>query len=245
MNDSIEQQVSIDGRQLVYRVRFNRRRKTRSVISIHADGEVWVDCPLSVNLLQVQSWVVEKAAWVLRRRAEIESGAGFATPLSYREGAPHLFLGQTYFLRPVRRSAAAPAQGIAGQNLHLSVTRLQPEQVKARLWGWYREQAQQIFQQRLHILSGQIDWLRQAPELRLRKMRRRWGSCSSTGVITLNTHLIKAPESLSDYVILHELCHLREHNHSPRFYRLMDQVLPSWRAAKRALDAQTTELGSE
>jgi hypothetical protein len=67
-------------------------------------------------------------------------------------------------------------------------------------------------------------------------MRTQWGNCSSTGQLTLNVHLIKAPLECIDYVILHELCHIAEHNHSERFYRLMNDVLPGWELIKSRLD---------
>lgn len=63
-----------------------------------------------------------------------------------------------------------------------------------------------------------------------------WGSCSASGKITLNPQLVKAPRDCIDYVILHECCHLMEHNHSERFYRLMGQVMPEWEDVKKRLD---------
>jgi predicted metal-dependent hydrolase len=69
-------------------------------------------------------------------------------------------------------------------------------------------------------------------------MKRTWGSCSSSGVITLNPHLVKAPPDCIDYVVAHEICHLREHNHSRAFYDLQDQLYPQWRAAKTRLKTQ-------
>ena len=67
-------------------------------------------------------------------------------------------------------------------------------------------------------------------------MRSQWGSCSIDGRISLNTHLIKAPLVLVDYVVLHELCHLRHHNHGRRFYGLMDRHMPNWKRRRSQLD---------
>jgi len=74
------------------------------------------------------------------------------------------------------------------------------------------------------------------PELRIRTMQKRWGSCTETGVITLNLKLIQVPKALIDYVIIHELCHLKEHNHSHAYYHLLDRVLPDWRARRDELN---------
>jgi predicted metal-dependent hydrolase len=67
-------------------------------------------------------------------------------------------------------------------------------------------------------------------------MKSRWGSCSTSGSIRLNSQLIKTPLACIDYVILHELCHIAEMNHSQRFYHLLDQVMPEWRGVKKELD---------
>ena len=72
---------------------------------------------------------------------------------------------------------------------------------------------------------------------RTRYMRSQWGSCSVSGRIALNTHLVKVPERLIDYVVLHELCHLEHHDHSPRFYGLMRAHMPDWELRRQELDA--------
>ncbi len=241
----IEQEIIIAGRSLRYRVNFNRRRKTRSLIKILPDGGVLVDVPVSVNLRQIRHWVAEQAEWLLQRRDEINASTGFVRPLSYLEGEEHFFLGERYRLRPVDRRHGSRPQGIFSQSLYIHVADRHPDNIKQRLWCWYREQARVVFQQRLAELGETVPWVDSVPEMKLRKMRCRWGSCNSRGLVTLNTHLVKAPLAFIDYVILHELCHLRELNHSQRFYRLMDQVLPEWRKVKKQLDERAALIGNE
>lgn len=77
------------------------------------------------------------------------------------------------------------------------------------------------------------------PAMRLRWMKRTWGSCSASGVITLNPHLVKAPPACIDYVIAHEVCHLEEHNHGKAFYALQERLCPDWRESKAALAAKS------
>ena len=74
------------------------------------------------------------------------------------------------------------------------------------------------------------------PQLSVRKMRRRWGSLSLRGRLTLNVDLIRAPKECIDYVITHELCHFKHHNHGPRFYRLLDSIMPDWKKVKHRLE---------
>src|SRR5690554_6895029 len=90
-----------------------------------------------------------------------------------------------------------------------------------------------------------LPWTTTAPVWRIMEMQTQWGSCSPEGAILLNPHLIKAPTRAIDYVLLHELCHLVEHNHSPRFYGLLDRFMPEWRATKEALDGKAEILLSE
>ena len=76
-------------------------------------------------------------------------------------------------------------------------------------------------------------------------MRRQWGSCSPTGTLLLNLHLVKAPARCIDYVLFHELCHLREHNHSKAFYTLLERFLPDWETVKDKLDNMAEVLLNE
>lgn len=100
---------------------------------------------------------------------------------------------------------------------------------------WYKKQALSYFSQRIALLAEKTPWVQTLPILKIRKMRRQWGNCRACGCITLNWQLIKLPESLIDAVILHELCHLQEHNHSKRFYELLSSVSDNWQQDRQAL----------
>ena len=88
----------------------------------------------------------------------------------------------------------------------------------------------------MDALCPSIPWLAVPPVWRVRVMRRRWGSCTGNGVLTLNTQLVKAPPRCLDYVLLHEIAHLREHNHSKRYYAVLDRLLPEWKEVRRELE---------
>jgi len=111
-----------------------------------------------------------------------------------------------------------------------------PEKIKSLLFDWYRIRAREVFNHRLNEVIAQTLWVKEKPPVRLLSMQTQWGSCSPKGQLTLNLHLVKAPRECIDYVLLHELCHLAEHNHSEKFYRLMKQVMPHWEKVKERLD---------
>jgi len=91
-------------------------------------------------------------------------------------------------------------------------------------------------------LAGQIIWLRDIPPIRLLTMRVQWGSCSPKGMLVFNPNLVKAPRECVDYVILHEICHLKEHNHSQRYFRLLAELMPDWEFQKTRLDGLAETL---
>lgn len=108
--------------------------------------------------------------------------------------------------------------------------------MRRRLNLWYRQRAKDYFGRRLADIAADMPWLQQVPLLKLLTMRKQWGSCSPAGIITLNPWLIRAPRDCIDYVITHEVCHLQEHNHSKRYYQLLEKYFPGWQSVKNRLD---------
>ena len=109
--------------------------------------------------------------------------------------------------------------------------------VRRQVLEWYRKRAQVIFPARLALCLNSARSLNLSPPpLVIRHMTKRWGSCTKGGTILLNTELVRVPVHCIDYVITHELCHLVVHGHNSEFYRLLDRVMPDWKARKQRLD---------
>jgi len=102
--------------------------------------------------------------------------------------------------------------------------------------AWYRLKARDYFAYRIGVVAKSLPWPQEVPLFRLKEMKTRWGTCAAGGTVTLNPFLIRASRDSIDYVITHELCHLREHNHSPEFFRLLSRAMPQWESVKRRLD---------
>ncbi len=101
------------------------------------------------------------------------------------------------------------------------------------------------FHRRIGDISAGLPWVNTPPPLQLLEMTRQWGSCSASGQIILNPHLVKAPMEAVEYVIVHELVHLKVHDHSSEFTALLDRHVPGWRGTKRNLDAMVEVLMAE
>ena len=160
-------------------------------------------------------------------------------PLSYISGELHLYLGKRYplLIQPVLGQKAKVV--LSENEFQVDPGLNRPESVRNALQTWYHKRALEVFNARLQTIAGSADWVsgRSVP-LKLRKMKRTWGNCSSSGVIKLNTHLIKAPLPILDAVIAHELCHLKEMNHSKAFYALLERLNPNWREDRRRLRSE-------
>jgi len=151
-------------------------------------------------------------------------------PLLYSNGELHFYLGEAYPLTILPCLSRKTRIEFRGNEIRISISQYDPQKIRVALQSWYHKQALEIFQARLQTIVARADWVGdKLVPLKLRRMKRTWGNCSSSGVIKLNTHLIKAPLLIIDSVIAHELCHLVEMNHSKAFYALLEKLNPHWR----------------
>ena len=209
--------------------RLVRSRRKTVAIHVHRNGEVEVRAPRRAPEAMIRAFVQEKRHWIESKQAEWASLPG-PHRLAYHEGATHYFLGEPHGL--VFGAQADPDAA----TIPLNVRSTGKETVSRALDRWYRQEAEQVFSARhSHWRQEMHDFALPPSEIALRKMKSRWGSCSRRGKITLNTQLVRYPMACIDAVIVHELCHLLEFNHSRRFYNLMDQAYPQWRTVDKLL----------
>ena len=108
--------------------------------------------------------------------------------------------------------------------------------MKSLIDKWYKDKFISISRERLEAFICKASWVKNSSSIKLMTMKKQWGSCSNKGNLILNPNLVKVPKECIDYVILHELCHIAEYNHSKRFWRLLTQVMPNWKEVKAKLD---------
>lgn len=206
------------------------------LIKVHPDCRVVVSAPESTDDDAVMAAVKKRSRWIYEQLRSFCEQLEHVTPRQYISGENHYYLGKRYLLKVTEAPNQVQGVKLLRGRLEVSVRNKSSEKVRELLTEWYRARARDVFAKRLDAMLEQALWVEQRPPLRLLNMQTQWGSCSPNGRMTLNPHLVKAPRECIDYVILHELCHIAEHNHSERFYRLMGQVMPKWEKTKERLD---------
>lgn len=223
-----------------------RRQPSRTVqsVAIHVepDGRVVVDAPGAAPLAEVLAAVKKRSRWISLHVSAARERSAHLLAREYVSGESLHYLGRRYRLKVVIDSSARAHARMRGAFIAVTVPQDDRALVKATLDAWYREHAREMLAGRLGIVAAPLRWVRQVPPMRLQRMTVQWGSCSPAGRITLNPLLVKAPRECIDYVLLHELCHLLHHNHSPRFYRALDRHMPNWRAVKERLDNMAEDM---
>lgn len=205
-------------------------------IHVHPNGKVEVEAPPDKPPLEIGNAVYKRARWISKRLAEAERVREHALVREYISGETHFYLGRRYQLKIQESPGKKSSVALKGGLLRIELPVADRVAVKRRLNAWYKQRANEYFPRRLNEISGPISWLDNQPAVKLVTMKKQWGSCTPTGSIHLNPWLIRSPRECIDYVIIHELCHLQEHNHSRRFYDLLDQHMSDWRRIKAKLD---------
>ncbi len=213
-----------------------RSDRTTLAISVRPDGLLELKAPRSATTQSIQARVKKRLGWIVRQRIQFRDMQRDRNPLRYESGATHTYLGRQYRLKV--SEAPKPNVRLRGAYIHVAGPSKQPAQVKALLDGWLRERALVQFTARSEKWKS---WCKArklpAPTVRLLRMPKRWGSSHRDGRILLNPELVKAPALCVDYVIAHEVCHLKHPQHDRAFFRLLSEVFPNWQKVKARLES--------
>lgn len=217
-------QIVLDGHVLAYRLRRARRRTVG--LTVTRDG-LTASAPRWVSIADIEAFIREKEQWVFERIAERERNR--RPPFEWRIGARLPVLDREH---EIVCSAGATAI-LDGRVAVASSLAQSPSALRETVLGALKHHALDLFATRVRHFAAQIE----SPPLavRLSNARTRWGSCHSDGRILLNWRLVHFRLPIIDYVVAHEIAHLREMNHSPRFWRVVEHLYPDFRAARREL----------
>lgn len=212
------------------------RAASRIEIHVEPDGSVLVNAPNSAPLDEVLAAVRRRSRWISQHVNAAKARMVHVLPREYVSGESLYYLGRRYRLKVIVNPTSAAEARLRGAFVVVSVSTHDATVVGAALDAWYRERARDVFAKRLAVVAEPLSWVRGLPPVRLQFMSRQWGSCSPAGRITLNPRLVAAPREAIDYVLLHELCHLKHHNHSRSFYATLKRNMPDWAQIKERLD---------
>ena len=213
-------------KELSERIEFVRLRKARRyILRVRPDGTLRVTIPRGGSRAEAVAFMARHLEWVARERARVGREQA---PARWTHGTAVLFSGQPHSIT-IEETAAGPIARLANVSAAVrDVNDVRPDLERA-----LRNEAREQLLPRLRQLA---DAHRLAfSKATIRSQRARWGSCSRAGAIALNYRLIQMPAVVRDYVLIHELMHLKQQNHGPRFWALVEAACPTYREAERWL----------
>jgi len=219
-----------------YDIIYSARRKSISIV-VHHTKRVEVKAPTGTPASYIHGLAEKKVSWIAKRLAMLDSMANIPVERKYQEGEVFFFLGTPFTLSVTR---GTPTGGISCKDGHLKVNIPQslppqdhPNYARKQVQEWYRTQADRIIGEKLQEYALVLGI--EPPLFRLRNVRRRWGSCNHKNNLNFNTRLLMAPIDLVEYVVMHELCHVRHKNHSRKFWDSLRDVMPEYRERRERL----------
>ena len=225
--------ITFGDTRVPYTIRRSARRKKTVAVSVDPTEGVLLIAPEHLTKRRLDAIVRRKAKWIVQRQRRVQS---HGTPLSPREfvsGESVLYLGRHYRLK-VHPKVAGEAK-LKGGWLHVSAPRGpgQTAQVREAVVSWFRHHAAQRLPERVAF------WRAKAgvpmPKVNIAGQQKRWGSCDSRGIIRLNWRIIQAPMRLVDYVVVHELVHLRHRGHGRGYWQAVGKVMPDYERRREDL----------
>jgi len=202
------------------------RRRTIALI-IQKDGTLIVRAPLKASEKSIREFAEKHAAWVQRKQAEVRAARPAPTK-QYLPGELFPFLGREF-----------PLEIVSDQEIpllleaHFKLAEAVQARAESIFEQWYREQAALILAERVRYFAvkHQLTYRK----IRIGSARTRWGSCNSHNDLTFSWRLILTPSDVVDYVVVHELAHTLVHNHSARFWKQVERILPEYRIHRKWL----------
>lgn len=236
-----QSQLSLEygSERIPFELSFSERK--RLTVHVEPSQRVVVLAPTEATMEVVMARLQRRAGWIARQRRYFDEFIPPPPPKRFVDGETHRYLGRQYRLK-FERSDTTEVK-LRGRYFHVaSPARPTPNLVASLLDAWYRERAAVLLDKKVAELrrSSYLKGVR-TPGVQIRRMKRRWGSCTKSGDIIFNLSVVKAPLECIEYVVAHELCHLKVHDHSRRYYDLLTKCMPDWERRKKRLNSQDWE----
>lgn len=225
--------LRLDDHYLDYRLLRSKRRTIGFLID---DDGLRVTAPRWVTVAEIEMAITEKRGWIFKKINEQRerSVRRLQPPMEWRDGARLPYLGTDIVVRTADSASAGIRFDIERRELHVSLPASATEQqLKDRVQGWLQAEARRVFAERLEIYAAKLGV--EFKDFALSSASTQWGSCTADGRIRLNWRLMHFALPNIDYVVAHELSHLREMNHGPKFWETVQSLLPEFETARKAL----------
>ncbi len=247
MSRVLRHRLRAGGPEIAVRVIRSAQRQHTIALQLAPDGRVTLRAPLGTKREKLVEILRVKADWLERRWAEAWSETPPPSPpREFVNGETFHFLGRQHRLR-LCAGAAEDRVLLEGEFLQVasrSKRALPRPEIRARLVSWFTQQAQDFLAKRVERWTPKVG-ARQKLRVLIASQSRRWASCGKGGVLRFNWRLMSAPVSLIDYVIVHELCHLKHTDHSPAFWMTLTRIMPDRTRRERQLEDLGSSFGFE
>ena len=223
--------INACGRTISYEIVYSKKRK-RAAILVRPDLGIEFRAPQGLSADIIRGMVERKAQWIVKKLEFFEANRLPDQSKQYSEGESYLYLGKEYPLKIVFTDSIKDSElrvEIPGNTSEDQISFL----VKETIWSFYSERAREEIEKLLRIYSKKLGVV--TPVFKVKHQKRRWGSCSADNVLRINFQLIMAPPDQLEYVVVHELCHVKEKNHSERFWKLVRELMPDYQEHRNNL----------
>ncbi len=232
----MQHQLTHPSGPIPYRLKVSTRRRT---VGMRVDENgLTVNAPSRIGRKTLENMLLERADWIITKLGEWQTRQ--VPEMAWQDGERLFLLGNEIRLCLTPDSRSRKPQLEAGR---LLISMPEPENrdaVSKKVLQWYKREALADFSRRVELLSNRLGVTVQA--ISLSSAKTRWGSCNSRGEIRLNWRLIQAPPHLIHYVAAHELAHLKEMNHSPKFWAIVEKLCPEYLSARHELKGISAQL---
>ncbi len=228
-------EISLNGHKINYHLKFSKRRTIE--VRILANKKIQVSAPHKIKIEDVEKFLHKKSGWIINNLKKYNNYNNIKTS-DFINGEIIYYLGKKYNIH-IKQNIISKIE-LSGNDFIINIPYLKNNsKIKKLIIDWYKNEIIKIFGERLKICLGitsKLININCANTIQFRKMERRWGTCTANNQIILNSNLIFLDIRYIDYVILHELCHFKEKNHSKRYYQLLSTVCSDYKIIRKELN---------
>lgn len=208
-----------------------------TTITVSEKRGVVVRAPFWLPEFSIKNFVEERSGWIINQLKKVNSKK--VSPKIYKEGERHLFFGREYPLsilnedKPTRTEVSLLEEKISVKIYSGHAEDKKQSEIREGILRWYLEQGIGVITEKVNIYSEKLDVT--YGRIELKKVSSIWGSCSARNNLSFNRKLVMAPHEIVDYVVIHEVCHMLQRNHSSRFWSLVAKLDPNYRTHRKWL----------